>query len=314
MGVYRQFPYSNFHDLNLDWLTSEMKRLIKEWSEHQEKWKKLYNDVTEAFDTFQNEFESWLNGFETESNTVFNNWFQTFKTNSDLKVDARLSDYDAQFRTFMNNINVQSELRTVLERMIIDGTLSIVLQPYISPTVDAWLDEHVQTPSSPPLDNSLTMTNAAATASVVGGWVKTNRDFIFQSNPIPANFVDIGLCRWNWTWGEIVGVSRVDELAYEANTTICNRLVKVKPGDVVYMGCDYVPEYGNSEIFSLFCWDGDHKFIKRIWSTHRIEIDFDGYVTMLLHGTQYPQQVLDRKFYLNLNKFTGWTQNNLLDS
>ena len=25
MGVFEQFPYSNFHDLNLDWILSEIK-------------------------------------------------------------------------------------------------------------------------------------------------------------------------------------------------------------------------------------------------------------------------------------------------
>ena len=31
MGVFDNFPYTNFHDLNLDWLLQAFKKLQDEW-------------------------------------------------------------------------------------------------------------------------------------------------------------------------------------------------------------------------------------------------------------------------------------------
>ena len=31
MGAFEKFPYTNFHDLNLDWFLAEFKKLQDEW-------------------------------------------------------------------------------------------------------------------------------------------------------------------------------------------------------------------------------------------------------------------------------------------
>lgn len=33
MGVFEQFPYTNFHELNLDWIIAELKKLDKKVNE-----------------------------------------------------------------------------------------------------------------------------------------------------------------------------------------------------------------------------------------------------------------------------------------
>ena len=55
MGVFEQFPYANFHEINLDWLIKKMKELldrmqsIEDWKdEYQETYdnlKQLYDDL-----------------------------------------------------------------------------------------------------------------------------------------------------------------------------------------------------------------------------------------------------------------------------
>lgn len=55
MGVFEQFPYTNFHEINLDWLIKKMKELldrmqsIEDWKdEYQETYdnlKQLYDDL-----------------------------------------------------------------------------------------------------------------------------------------------------------------------------------------------------------------------------------------------------------------------------
>ena len=34
MGVFNQFPYTNFHEVNLDWLIAKVKELLDDWNEY----------------------------------------------------------------------------------------------------------------------------------------------------------------------------------------------------------------------------------------------------------------------------------------
>lgn len=61
MGIFRQFSYTNFHDINLDWLLGELKRLSSEWLALDENVKKWMVDQDEAFKELQ---EYVLNFFD----------------------------------------------------------------------------------------------------------------------------------------------------------------------------------------------------------------------------------------------------------
>lgn len=59
MGIFRQFPYTNFHDLNLDWFLNEFQELVNEWFSFKgniESWKddtdKAINDLKEYVNEF----------------------------------------------------------------------------------------------------------------------------------------------------------------------------------------------------------------------------------------------------------------------
>ena len=34
MGIYRNFPYSNFHEMNLDWMLNHMSEMVEEWEKY----------------------------------------------------------------------------------------------------------------------------------------------------------------------------------------------------------------------------------------------------------------------------------------
>jgi len=55
MGVYRQFPYSNFHELNLDWFLSHFNEIKAEW----ETFKNEINDKVDELIDFKEWFEQW---------------------------------------------------------------------------------------------------------------------------------------------------------------------------------------------------------------------------------------------------------------
>lgn len=48
MSIFNEFPYTNFHELNLDWLVKEVKQLISDWAKYKEDWQTLYDETNEA--------------------------------------------------------------------------------------------------------------------------------------------------------------------------------------------------------------------------------------------------------------------------
>ena len=77
MGIFERFPYSNFHELNADWLISSTKEMleivdgIEDWKEQHEveylELKKLYDDLVAG--NFTPEMEEALYNW-TVKNTV----------------------------------------------------------------------------------------------------------------------------------------------------------------------------------------------------------------------------------------------------
>ena len=52
MGIFRQFPYSNFHDMNMDQIIKIVREMLDEWVEYKAKLDTLYSDITKAFDEY----------------------------------------------------------------------------------------------------------------------------------------------------------------------------------------------------------------------------------------------------------------------
>lgn len=80
----------------------------------------------------------------------------------------QLTDY---INNYFDNLDIQNEINTKLDKMAEDGSLSDILEPFIlreAPgVITAWLEENI-TPTSPPVDDTLTIKNAAADAYATG--------------------------------------------------------------------------------------------------------------------------------------------------
>ena len=82
MGIFRQFPYSNFHEMNLDWLLNHMNELVEEWNRYREN---LDSDIATIKD-FIDFFEGWtgeqisdsvFEWLESHPEAITMNWFVT---------------------------------------------------------------------------------------------------------------------------------------------------------------------------------------------------------------------------------------------
>ena len=67
MGIFRQFPYSNFHDLNLDWVLRKIKELWKGVADIDEK---VENFFIETEPKIRDEVDKWLDEHPEATTTV----------------------------------------------------------------------------------------------------------------------------------------------------------------------------------------------------------------------------------------------------
>lgn len=152
MGIFRQFPYSNFHEMNMDEIIKIVRELADDWVEYQLKWEQLYDDVSTAFDAFTNEFNAFI------------------------------ANLNSEYNDFIDGINVEAEMRKALNSMVNDGTFMQIASPLIASTTTNWLDTHFTNPTNPPIDSSLTVEGAAADAKATGDAIRTNRENIRTIN------------------------------------------------------------------------------------------------------------------------------------
>ena len=62
MGIFRQFPYSNFHEMNMDWIIAEVRRLIDEWAHYYADWESWKGDITEIV----NNLLAWFDNLDVQ--------------------------------------------------------------------------------------------------------------------------------------------------------------------------------------------------------------------------------------------------------
>ena len=82
-----------------------------------------------------------------------------------------VNEYTEFTTNYFNNLDVQEEINTKLDEMASDGSLSALIGPIVAITapdiITQWLTEHI-TPTEPLVDNTLTISGAAADAKVTG--------------------------------------------------------------------------------------------------------------------------------------------------
>ena len=115
MGIFRQFPYSNFHEMNMDEILNIVKTMYEEWNTTKAEW----------------------------------------------------ASYKDFIDNYFANLDVSEEVLHALQAMAASGELNDIIDPVIVTETAAWLAEHL-TPTSPPVDDTLSIQGAAADAQSTG--------------------------------------------------------------------------------------------------------------------------------------------------
>ena len=78
MGIFREFPYTNFHDMNLDYILNHVQELIETWAEYNNNWEQWKNDTTTAFNDLKDLVENFIDDLDIQTavNTKMEEMYQ----------------------------------------------------------------------------------------------------------------------------------------------------------------------------------------------------------------------------------------------
>ena len=108
----------------------------------------------------------------TDMDTLYSN-FQEFQEGT-FRIYNELVAY---VNTYFNELDVQEEIDNKLDAMVTSGELVTILQPSIANEVASWLSEHIS-PTTPTIDDSLSVSGAGADAKVTGDNIRAiNKNF-----------------------------------------------------------------------------------------------------------------------------------------
>lgn len=127
MPFFDHYPYTNLHNVNLDWVLQAVK--------------------------------SW--GALVEQNN------QNF-----INLAAANEAFKEYVTSYITNLDVQDEINEKLDDMLTSGALTQYFSPYIKTDVEEWLEDNI-TPTTPPVDSTLSIAGAAADAKVTGERIKS---------------------------------------------------------------------------------------------------------------------------------------------
>ena len=116
------------------------------------------NNVISDVSTVETNVGEIVSSFDNLQGYVNNNYNQL--------VDA-YNTLEGYVNDYFTNLDVQEEINTKLDIMANDGSLSNLLSPLMPNLVTAWLNEHV-TPTSPVIDNTLSIPGAGGDAQKTG--------------------------------------------------------------------------------------------------------------------------------------------------
>ena len=134
MGIFRQFPYSNFHEMNMDTILEIIKGLQEEWAATKTEW----------------------------------------------------ASYKDFIDNYFANLDVSEEVLENLRAMLAAGELDPIIDPAIAVAVAAWLAEHI-TPTTPIVDDTLSISGAAADALITGKIAGAATDVLLVEPPKDGN-------------------------------------------------------------------------------------------------------------------------------
>ena len=176
---FNKYPYTDLHEMNLDWIIARTKELIAKWAETSAAWL----TQQEAFESLKNFVNDYFDNLDVQQE--INNKID------DLVEDGTLSELIAPYvaeglpAVVADQISdvVASQISAVVANQLpaeVADQLPAVVATETAGQAAAWLAEHVDPDTGYVIDDSLTVSGAAADAKATGDEVYPLKDFIIK--------------------------------------------------------------------------------------------------------------------------------------
>lgn len=245
--TFNKYPYTDFHELNLDWFLAEFKELYDAWVQ------------------FKAEMEQEIDDFET----AMTNDFQ------DLKDDYQ--DFKDFVTSYLGNLDYVQAVENYIDELITNGTLVSVLTPTINNTITDWLHDNV-TPvgSAVIVDASLTTSGTAADAARTGESVKNllvdnNDNYILKFNDIITGeyyLTTNGTVASNASWNRVNGLIPFNHDAafiyFPSDFNIPGNRINITCYDINYNYLGYIQAYRQG-FFNSYATKAGTRYIGICW-------------------------------------------------
>ena len=112
MGLYEHFPYTNFHELNLDWIVKEIAVVRNEYQEVKklaidlEDLKNKYTEVYALFGELENDFTEFKTDVSNEFNDLQTEFEQKFADQSH-RIDVQFTQLETHVNSILTGFNAQ---------------------------------------------------------------------------------------------------------------------------------------------------------------------------------------------------------------
>lgn len=176
-----KYPYTDFHELNLDWFLAEFKKLTAEWLQVQHDWEDEQQAFQDLHDYVQNYFAN-LNLYQEVHDILYSPEMQQ-------SIQLMLSNITNSLlpTVVANQIAsvVASQLAPVVAAQLPNLLNSMVpsfLPAAVAGEAAAWLADHVDPDTGYVIDDTLSIQLAAADAKAVGDRFVATDDIIYQNN------------------------------------------------------------------------------------------------------------------------------------
>lgn len=176
--MFFEYPYSDMHELNLDWFLKKFKELVEEWNQVQDDWTSLHDYVQNYFDNLnvQTEIDNKINAMILDG--TFADIVSPFVTAAlPALVAGQLPDV------------VAAQISTVVAAQIsavVADQLPAIAASAAAAEVGDWLAAHIDPDTGYVIDDTLTVSQAAADAKTVGD----NLDILTDKSTLLDGYVD----------------------------------------------------------------------------------------------------------------------------
>lgn len=217
---FDHYPYTNLHNVNLDWVL----QAVKAWGAMVEQNNQNFINLDNTMREFRIALETDWRNYQNTVNQEYAEWATDIRT--------QWVTFWNEVRNYLHDLDVSQEINDKLDEMASNGELLNIISPTISENVSSWLTEHI-TPTTPTIDNTLTVNGAGADAAETGKQINDLRDadgglfnvdsFIFSESTEDITFVR-----------GMRGSSAGDSCAVVGNNFFsCTNLIPVSDGDIL---------------------------------------------------------------------------------